>query len=58
MGNTFKTGNYVNGIFQDTSNNIGIGAAPSGTYKFEITGTSKVLGVLTLGATLSNGTYT
>ena len=58
MGNTFKTGNYVNGIFQDTSNNIGIGAAPSGTYKFEITGTSKVSGVLTLGATLSNGTYT
>ena len=58
MGNTFKTGNYVNGIFQDTSNNIGIGAAPSGTYKFEITGTSKVSGVLTLGSTLSNGTYT
>jgi hypothetical protein len=58
MGNTFKTGNYVNGIFQDTSNNIGIGAAPSGTYKFEVTGTAKVSGILTLGSTLSNGTYT
>jgi hypothetical protein len=35
-----------------------VGAAPSGSYKFEITGTSKVSGVLTLGSTLSNGTYT
>jgi hypothetical protein len=42
MGNTFKTGNYVNAIFQDASNNIGIGAAPSGTYKLEVTGTAKV----------------
>ena len=58
MGNTFKLGNYVNGIFQDSSNNIGIGAAPSGTYKFEVTGTTKVSGILTLGSTISNGTYT
>ena len=58
MGNTFKLGNYVNGIFQDSSNNIGIGAAPSGTYKFEVTGTAKVSGILTLGSTISNGTYT
>ena len=57
MGNTFKTGNYVNGIFQDSSNNIGIGASPSGTYKFEVTGTAKVSGILTLGSTISNGTY-
>jgi len=57
MGNTFKLGNYVNGIFQDSSNNIGIGAAPSGTYKFEVTGTAKVSGILTLGSTISNGTY-
>jgi hypothetical protein len=35
-----------------------VGAAPSGSYKFEVTGTSKVSGVLTLGSTLSNGTYT
>jgi len=58
MGNTQKTGNYVNAISQDSSNNIGIGAAPSGSYKFEVTGTSKVSGVLTLGSTLSDGTYT
>jgi hypothetical protein len=57
MGNTFKLGNYVNGIFQDSSNNIGIGAAPSGSYKFEVTGTAKVSGILTLGSTISNGTY-
>lgn len=46
MGNTFKLGNYVNGIFQDSSNNIGIGAAPSGTYKLEVTGTAKVSSTL------------
>jgi len=46
MGNTFKTGNYVNGIFQDASNNVGIGAAPSGTYKLEVTGTAKVSSTL------------
>jgi hypothetical protein len=42
MGNTFKTGNYVNGIFQDASNNIGIGGSPSGSYKFEVTGASRI----------------
>ena len=42
MGNTFKLGNYVNGLFQDTSNNIGIGGSPSGSYKLEVTGTAKV----------------
>ena len=41
-GNTFNTGKYVNGIFQDASNNIGIGAAPSGSYKLEVTGSAKV----------------
>jgi hypothetical protein len=46
MGNTFKTGNYVNAIFQDASNNVGIGAAPSGSYKLEVTGTAKVSGIL------------
>ena len=56
-GNTFNTGKYVNAIFQDSSNNIGIGAAPSGTYKFEVTGTAKISGITTFGSTLSNGTY-
>ena len=46
MGNTFKLGNYVNGIFQDASNNIGIGGSPSGSYKLEVTGTAKVSSTL------------
>jgi hypothetical protein len=46
MGNTFKLGNYVNAIFQDASNNVGIGAAPSGSYKLEVTGTAKVSSTL------------
>ena len=55
MGNTFKLGNYVNGIFQDASNNIGIGGSPSGTYKLEVTGTAKVSSTLLVSgaATLS-----
>ena len=58
MGNTFKTGNYVNAIFQDTSNNIGIGAAPSGTYKFDVTGTGRFtsdLTSLTIKSTYTGG---
>jgi len=58
MGLTQNLGRLSPSIFSDSSLNIGVGAAPSGSYKFEITGTSKVSGVLTLGATLSNGTYT
>ena len=50
MGNTFKTGNYVNGIFQDASNNIGIGGSPSGSYKFDVTGTGRFTSTL-----LANG---
>ena len=46
MGNTFKLGNYVNAILQDASNNVGIGAAPSGSYKLEVTGTAKVSSTL------------
>jgi hypothetical protein len=58
MGLTQNLGRLSPSIFSDASLNIGVGAAPSGSYKFEVTGTSKVSGVLTLGATLSNGTYT
>ena len=58
MGLTQNLGRLSPSIFSDASLNIGVGAAPSGSYKFEVTGTSKVSGVLTLGSTLSNGTYT
>lgn len=40
MGKTFSTGLLTNGIWQDASNNIGIGGSPSGSYKLEVTGTS------------------
>jgi uncharacterized protein YaiE (UPF0345 family) len=47
MGKTFSTGLLTNGIWQDASNNIGIGGSPSGSYKFEVTGTARVSGLLT-----------
>lgn len=49
MGNTQKTGNYVNAIFQDTSNNVGIGGSPSGSYKLEVTGTGRFTGNTIIG---------
>jgi hypothetical protein len=47
MGKTQNTGNLTNAISQDASNNIGIGGAPSGSDKFEVTGTGKFSGALT-----------
>jgi hypothetical protein len=52
MGKTFSTGLLTNGLWQDASNNIGIGGSPSGSYKFEVTGTGAIAGALSLtGAT-------
>jgi hypothetical protein len=42
MGKTRDTGFLTNGIWQDASNNIGIGGSPSGSYKFEVTGTGRI----------------
>jgi hypothetical protein len=53
MGNTFKLGNYVNAIFQDASNNVGIGAAPSGSYKLEVTGTGRLTTARTNGTNVN-----
>jgi hypothetical protein len=47
MGKTQNTGNLTNAISQDASNNIGIGGAPSGSFKFEVTGTGRFSGALT-----------
>ena len=60
MGKTFSTGLLTNGVFQDASNNIGIGAAPSGTYKLEVTGTAKVSSTLLVSgaATFSSSVST
>ena len=57
MGLTFNLGRISPSVFTDSSLNVGIGAAPSGSYKLEVTGTAKVSGILTLGSTISNGTY-
>jgi hypothetical protein len=47
MGKTFSTGLLTNGIWQDSSNNIGIGAAANASYKLQVTGTTNLTGALT-----------
>ena len=44
MGLTFRLGQLPDSLFTDTSNNVGIGGSPSGSYKLEVTGTSRVSG--------------
>ena len=51
MGLTQKLGTIPLAILTDASNNVGIGAAPSGSYKLEVTGTIRSTGA----ATFSNG---
>ncbi len=46
MGLTQKLGTIPLAIFTDASNNIGIGGSPSGSYKFEVTGTGNFTGAL------------
>jgi len=46
MGVTQKLGTIPLAILTDASNNVGIGAAPSGSYKLEVTGTAKVSSTL------------
>ena len=58
MGLTFRLGQVPLAIFTDTSNNVGIGASASASFKFQVTGTTNLTGVLTLGSTISNGTFT
>jgi hypothetical protein len=50
MGVTQKLGTIPLAILTDASNNVGIGAAPSGSYKLEVTGTSNFSGVLRVSA--------
>jgi hypothetical protein len=55
MGIPQRLGTIPLAIFTDASNNIGIGGSPSGTYKFEVTGTGRFTGSLTgAGATFSS----
>jgi hypothetical protein len=44
MGKTRDTGFLTNGLWQDASNNIGIGGSPSGSFKFDVTGTGRFTG--------------
>jgi len=53
MGLTQNLGRLSPSIFSDASLNIGVGAAPSGTYKFEVTGLSGFSSYLTV----SSGSY-
>lgn len=46
MGLTFNLGRISPSVFTDSSLNVGIGAAPSGSYKLEVTGTAKVSSTL------------
>jgi hypothetical protein len=41
MGLTFNLGRISPSVFTDSSLNVGIGAAPSGSYKLEVTGTGR-----------------
>jgi hypothetical protein len=49
---SLNTGNSIlsNAITVDSSYNVGIGGSPSGSYKFDVTGTGRFSGALTLGA--------
>jgi len=59
MGYTQKLGLLAQSVFQDSSLNVGIGAAPSGSYKLEVTGTAKVSSTLLVsGAATFSSTIT
>jgi hypothetical protein len=47
MGRTQQLGNYVNAIFQDSSNNIGIGGSANASFKLQVTGATNLTGALT-----------
>ena len=56
MGKTRDTGFLGNCVFTDSSNNVGIGAAASGSYKFQVTGTTNLTSDLTVnGLTVGKG---
>jgi hypothetical protein len=58
MGLTFNLGRISPSVFTDSSLNVGIGAAPSGSYKLEVTGTAKVSSTLLLGGALTGTSAT
>jgi hypothetical protein len=55
MGKTFSTGLLTNGLWQDSSNNIGIGAAANASFKLQVTGATNLTGALTGAAATFSG---
>ena len=53
MGLTFNLGRVSPSVFTDSSLNVGIGAAPSGTYKLEVTGTGRFTTARTNGTNVN-----
>ena len=47
MGLTFNNGRNADAITSDSSLNVGIGGAPSGSYKLDVNGTGRFIGALT-----------
>ena len=50
MGLTQKLGLLAQGVISDSSLNIGVGAAPSGSYKLDVNGTGRFSGDVTVGS--------
>jgi hypothetical protein len=48
MGVTQRLGTIPLAIFTDASNNVGIGGSPSGSYKFEVTGTLRTTNAISI----------
>jgi len=57
MGLTQKLGTIPLAIFTDASNNIGIGGSPSGSYKFDVTGTGRFTGNLNINPASGYATF-
>jgi len=55
MGKTRDTGFLTDCVFTDSSNNVGIGGAASGSYKFQVTGTGNFTGALRTASTFTSG---
>jgi hypothetical protein len=56
MGKPQSTGNLVNALAQDSSNNIGIGGAANASFKLQVTGATNLTSALTgAAATFSGG---
>jgi len=53
-GLTFRLGQLPDALQTDTSNNVGIGAAPSGSYKLEVTGSGRFSSTLLVSGALTS----